>query len=56
MPLMNILAAGVGEPCAVLSIVDGKFFVCLRAMANSVYCLLLVTSCIGLDSLLLLSI
>ena len=30
MPLMNILAAGVGEPCAVLSIVDCKFFVCLR--------------------------
>jgi hypothetical protein len=27
MPLMNILAAGVGEPCAVLSIVDCKFFV-----------------------------
>jgi hypothetical protein len=25
MPLMNILAAGVGEPCAVLSIVDCKF-------------------------------
>jgi hypothetical protein len=26
MPLMNILASGVGEPCAVLSIVDCKFF------------------------------
>jgi hypothetical protein len=25
MPLMNILASGVGEPCAVLSIVDCKF-------------------------------
>ena len=26
MPLMNILASGVGEPCAVLAIVDCKFF------------------------------
>ena len=25
MPLMNILALGVGEPCAVLSIADCKF-------------------------------
>jgi hypothetical protein len=25
MPLMNILAAGVGEPCAVLAIIDCKF-------------------------------
>jgi hypothetical protein len=25
MPLMNILAAGVGEPSAVLAIVDCKF-------------------------------
>ena len=28
MPLMNILATGVGEPCAVLSIVDCKFVFC----------------------------
>ena len=29
MPLMNILAAGVGEPCAVLSIVDCKLLCCV---------------------------
>lgn len=28
MPLMNILASGVGEPCAVLAIVDCKFGFC----------------------------
>jgi hypothetical protein len=27
MPLMNVLASGVGEPCAVLAVVDCKFFV-----------------------------
>lgn len=35
MPLMNILASGVGEPCAVLAVVDCKFFVvCLLFVFN----------------------
>ena len=36
MPLLNILASGVGEPSAVLAIVDCKFFlvVCVYCFLN----------------------